>query len=507
MALCALLLGLLSLWLYSGMGPIGLINGGLLANSDYPYSAAAFRFYEIDGWHWPLGRSPAFGDTNLFFSDGVPWFAMLAKTVHILSGISLPFETVIVLNFVLLALFAGRLIARCSDDPYVVLAGMSLFVLNPVMPTRIIGAQHIALSSYYVLLFSMTCVADDPKTLRQRVEPVIATTLSVMTHMYLGAMSVVLVIIPLLARRRYFTALACAAAPTVALWAYGAFAGGYTLLDGAERYGMDLAAIFNSLNWGVVGELYRPAYPEQGDCLLYLGTGTLLLAGLCLASRAVKRRSAAPMPVRALPTSVWLASVLLMLYALAFQLIVAGHFLIHLEIPGILHPLYGRFRAPGRFATPWVYALLAATVLCWAALKPRMGKWWWLATFSALCLQSADAIVSSRSAAHLAEAADVQTQREAVARLLDHRPWSGRVFEKVPVADLGEQRLIDYLLVQHGAKAFAVTPSGRLDVDAVNRRMGYDRVQQGDLIIASEPLQARTCRYTMEALGYYWCLV
>ncbi|MFM0148078.1 hypothetical protein [Paraburkholderia sp. RL18-085-BIA-A] len=295
--------------------------------------------------------------------------------------------------------------------------------------------------------------------------------------------------------------------PVVALWAYGAFAGGYTLLDGAEKYSMDLAAIFNSLNWGVVGELYRPAYPEQGDCLLYLGTGTLLLAGVCLASRTVKLRSAAPTPVRALPTSVWLASVLLMLYALAFQLFVAGHSLIHLAIPEVLHPLYGRFRVPGRFATPLVYALLAATVLCWGALKPRLGKWWWLATASALFLQSADAIYSSRSATHLVEAAATQTQREAVARFIENRPWSGRVFEKVPLADLEQQRLIDYLLVQHGAKVFAVTHAARLDVDAVNRRMGYDRAQQGDLIIASEPLQARTCRYTMEALGYYWCLV
>src|SRR5690606_17462192 len=91
--------------------------GGMFAfDSDYPNAAAAFEVFVRDSWHYPLGENPRFGGVNLFFSDAVPWFALLAKAIYGVTGLFIPFDTFIVLNFLLFSLMAYRWSSRLCDD-------------------------------------------------------------------------------------------------------------------------------------------------------------------------------------------------------------------------------------------------------------------------------------------------------------------------------------------------------------------------------------------------------
>jgi hypothetical protein len=81
----------------------------------------------------------------------------------------------------------------------------------------------------------------------------------------------------------------------------------------------------------------------------------------------------------------------------------------------------------------------------------------------ALSLQTADVFHASKQATHkiVALREDRALQSKAVSTVLENTAWTGRVTKKVDFPDLESQRLLDYLLLQHGAKYFSAVHSAR----------------------------------------------
>jgi hypothetical protein len=203
------------------------------------------------------------------------------------------------------------------------------------------------------------------------------------------------------------------------------------------------------------------------------------------------------------------AAILLALYGTAFDIKVAGHHLASADIPQFLLPLYERFRVAGRFGTVLCYVSIVLTVLWWCKRRSRNALWWLIAV-AAVVLQVADAFHASHYATHKYTAAieDRKAQSDAVTRLLENTPWTGRVIKKVAVADLESQRLLDYLLVQQGAAQFSAAHSPRLDHRKTAVRMDQAVFSSGDLLITKgTPDDPARCKKTARVKEYHLCLV
>ncbi len=512
--LLALLLGLLSIWLTMG-SPLGVLGGSLMIDTDYPNAAAAYELYVRDGWRWPLGENPSFGGVNLFFSDGAPWFAMLAKALHGVTGVFIPLHALVLVNMLLWPLMAWRLMTRLTSNLLARWLAVGLLTFNLIMLVRLIGAQHIALGSYWVVLWAM-CAVPAPRestSTWRRWEFLAALSFAVLSHAYLAAMAALILLVCLAGARRWAAAVLVLVWPLVLLYALGALQAGSTPMGGAKAYALDLGAFTKSLGWAMAGNLYDIHEPTQGDAILYLGTGAWLLLLASLVAAGVFRHLHGGKKARWADLS-WRWACLLIaaggltLFAMTFDLRLAGHVWLRLEIPSLVRPLYESFRVTGRFGAPLAFLMVIVAAVWWASWRARMpSAIWWPVVLAAVALQVADARHAGRLSPPVDWQADAAAQREALDAILGGQAWSGQVYKDVSFFELEEHRLLDYLLVQQGARDIRVAHGARLDPDEVLRRSGFEQAGPGDVLVMRDDAPAPDCTRQGQVKHFTVCLL
>lgn len=519
----ALLLGLVGFWSACG-NPVTVLAGGMMIDTDYPNAAAAFEIFVRDAWRWPLGASPHFGGVNIFFSDGAPWFALMSKVVLSATGLFLNFHVLAIANVLLFAFMARRLAVQVADEEAVRWLITALLVFSLIMPVRMIGAQHLALSAYWVVLWAMCCVplAGEPREGCRRWEFLATVGIAILSHAYLGAMTITIVCVALLAERRWIATLSALLWPLLLLYVIGVFDGSHSTTQGAKAYSLDLAAFAETLGWGVMPNLYTIHDPTQSDAILYLGTGTwaLVLASVAVVlASALRRVSLAPLSPRRLGSCLFganghrlavlsVAALLLTLYAMAFDIRIAGRLLWSLDIPSLFLPLYERFRVTGRFAAPLAFLLIVMVGLIWGLSRPRLpGAVWKGVACLAVVIQLLDVIHAGTKSPPDDWLADAARQREAVASVLEDQAWSGRVYKAVGYFDLEQQRMIDRLLVDSGAWHFEVVHGARLNPEEVKRRSGYAKAERGDVVLLRQDASGPECQSKASIKRFTLCLM
>lgn len=492
---------------------MAILRGDLVGVSDYANAAAAFQFFARDGWHWPLGANPHFGGVNIFFSDGAPWYALAAKGLH---GLGLPapsLHDIVLINFLLFALFAARLAGSISETPLTrwLITGLLVFCL--IMPVRLIGPQHVALSSHWVVLWAMTAVPlkskRDGASAARRWEFLPALAFATWSHGYLGAMAASIILVFLLAQRRYAATLLVFAFPALLLWIIGAFAGFDTRLGSAKPFSLDILALAQSFGWGVFPPLF-PLVEAQGDSFIFLGAGAwlaLLCGSACYAaSKDYRVRVWHHLRSRRLRLLL-LAGMILYLFGLVFSLRVAGSVLLSLPVPDFLEPLYGRFRAAGRFGTPLAYSLILLAGLMVGSIK-RPGALALLLATTVLAAQAADVVLAGRQGQKDAERTAIHIAREQVNALLANGGWSGKVYRDIESeTDLEKQQILDFLLTEAGAKEFRLVHSARRNPDEVAARRGKQDAGPGDLFIYPASHPGSSCRSRTRWTEFELCLL
>jgi hypothetical protein len=456
-----------------------------MVDGDYPNAAAAFALFVQDGWRWPLGANPHFGGVNIFFSDAAPWFALLGKLAVTLGLPAPSFHLLVLLNFVFHALAAYHLMHRLSDDRVTQGFGTLLLVFCLIMPVRTIGAQHIALSSYWLLLWAMAAVPMRPQDDGpwRRWAFLLPLAFATWSHAYLAAMSATVILACLLSQRRWLALPLVVAVPLTLLWAIGALEDVDVRLQGAKYFSLDLAAFVQSMGWALVPQLYLPATPQQGDSFVYLGTGALLalVAAVVLRLGPIRRPAAGPANPRLAVLA--LAGLALALFGMAFTLRIWGLTLLDLPIPSPLLPLYESFWAVGRFGAPLAIAMILAAALALGAMRRSAPGLIGAIMLAAVALQAGDLVHAGRIAITADQRQDVVDQRAALTSLLHNATWSGRVFRYVDHwGQLSPQRLLDYLLVGAGATEIRLTHSARPARDVLLRN-GLAEARPGDLLV------------------------
>ena len=519
------LLGVVAFALIAG-NPLAVLAGGLVIDTDYANAAAAFELFVKDRWHWPLGANPHFGGVNIFFSDGGPWLAMFAKLVRQVSGVFISFHWLTLINVVMFAVMARRLACLLSKQAWTSWLITLCLLFSLMMPVRMIGGQHIALSSYWVVLWAMCCVplGEEGNSFRRRWEFVLALTFAVWSHAYLAAMALTLVGALLLSEKRCKATILALGVALFLLYVVGVFHGEHAITEGAKAYSLDVLAFAESLGWALLPNLYTIKTPTQSDAILYLGTGVWLLLAISLVVALVqllKGRLAPSLPLSE-TSKFWqhgtatkrlgvllLASIALAIYSMTFDLRVAGYVLVSLDIPSVFEPLYHRFRVTGRFATPLAYCLIILACLAWSRVSRGAPRYvMYGVAVVVIALQMADVWVAGKKSPPGDWLADAKSQRATVASVAEEGAWSGRVFRAVGYFDLEQQRMIDLALVEQGAWFFAVAHGARLNPEEVERRSGYAEADAGDVMItltdADEQLE---CSKTGTIKNYTLCLV
>lgn len=520
----SILLGCVLFWLVCG-DPFSVIEGGFMIDTDYPNAAAAYEVFVRSGWTWPLGENPDFGGVNIFFSDAAPWLALSAKFIYGATSWLLEFHWLLLINTMLFALMARRLAHLVVKDEVDRWFITLLLIFSLIMPVRMIGAQHIALSSYWVVLWAMCCVPlanENKERFFKRWEFLFVLSFSILTHAYLGAMSIVLVGGLLISERRWFSLPFVLLVPLLCLYVLGVFHGEHSTTEGAKAYSLDILAFFESLGWGVIPNLYEIKNPTQGDAILYLGTGVvglIVVLALFLLWKLLVVREHFPFnlekAVSFLKTAegkrfwvLFASSFFLALYAMAFSIRVADHVVLSWDIPPGIELLYERFRVAGRFAAPMAYMLIISVALAWSAIRKESFKTVvFLVTLLSVVLQISDVRYAGSKSPPESWLKDAQVQRNSVEKILEPGGWSGRVFKDVGYFELEQQRLLDKLLVDYGAREFSVVHGARLDPDEVKRRSGFENAERGDVAIFVSGARGPECQRSTQVKSFTLCVL
>lgn len=497
-----------------GLGEV--VSGMLIVDTDYPNAAAAFQVFMTDIWRIPFGSNPNWGGTNILFSDPSIAYALVAKILRTMTGLSAEFNYLIVINFLLFGIFALRLARQLTNERMTQWLIVIMLSANLIMPSRIIGAQHIALGSYWVILWAMTSVRINAEYRKIGFyEPFFCIILALLSHSYLGAMAIVIVMVQLIFQKKYVSALILPIMPLVTLGLLGFFNYDYVMSYVAKAYGLNMAAYFYSLNWASTGDWYNLENTAQEDIYLYLGSGVILLLAAIIIRKIVEiftgtnERFEQGRQTRQILRALLTAALLLALYATAFELKIASFNLASLEIPELIEPLYHRFRIAGRFGTVLCYVVIVMIGLSWGKEKNRSNLWW-VISIAAVFLQISDAVHASKYATHrsMVMIQDKNFQLKAVSSVLDGTQWSGRVVKKVKFEDLESQRLLDYLLLQHEAKEFSVVHSARAEPQKVVEIMNKSKFSTRDLLVTrSLDANSVVCERIAHIKGFQLCLI
>lgn len=351
----------------------------LLVGGDPSMVEMGWEYFRQDPWAWPPGAGSSYGaplGSSIGLSDGIPLLALPGKLLG--GGRTAPWQYfgLWILACHLLQALASWLLAGAAFPRFA--ARLPAAALLLLMPSWLQRVAHIALSGHWlVLLALLACLRGAPVRAWM-----LLVTVAAFVHPYLGAMVLGLAAAGLAMATRQDQALApgraaAAFAGLAATLLAGWWLSGMTELgvgsanhaEGFTQFSANLNTLVNPLAYGRL----LPAQPLLRDTQVegfnYLGVGLLPLwllgAGMIAADGAARRAL-----WRRWPLVLVLAA--MALYALSFEVGLGRHRVFFARVPGLLEPLTGAFRAPGRFLWPVTYAATLAGL--WSlgrVLKPR----------------------------------------------------------------------------------------------------------------------------------------
>lgn len=377
-ALAAGLLGAAAVVLAFGTGPLhprslGWMLAGPLGPDPVQY-LLGWTYFVRSPWGLPPGVSPAYGleiGSSIFYADAIPLLAFALKALRGVVEVPQPFGPWLLLCGVLQGLLAWWLLGLATADPLARAAGAGLFVLQPMLLTRMGG--HLALAGQWTLLAALFLALRDGRGARHAAAWGALSLVTSLVHAYLLPMVLGLWAADALARalrggdrhRRWTPqaaeALAVPGAALLGLWVAGFFLlrSGHDA-PGYGNLGLDLLAPLDGGYWSaVLPDLPKTGHDESGGSYLGLG-GLLLLAAAGLAWLSGRAPPLAPALRRRWPLPAVLLAMLA--FAVTHRPTLAGLQVTLFEPPGWALALAGSLRASERFFWPLAYALLFAAV-------------------------------------------------------------------------------------------------------------------------------------------------
>ena len=472
----AFALALVVFWLLTG-GKFDLLSGdGWIGPTDLAGSYAGSLVFQADTWRFPPGANPLFGNTSIVYSDSIPLAALFAKTIAGVFGKPVSYIGawfgLNIFATALTALFLGKQLAL----PRPVQAALAiLLTANVISLARMIGAQHLALSSTWLVLVAFLLV------LRRASAPVwgLLLLLAAGVHAYLLAMCLAIYGCEALRRRLWLQSvlLCIVLAGWMYLLGYGSPSMSSVATYDFKPFGADLAFFFNSFNWGVIPETFKPAREPQFDALLFVGSGACLLIVASIVTLLTRRVSLAA--TRQL-SALLVPTLIMLVAATGLSLQLGGHTLFDLPISSPWDKPFRTFRAVGRFGWAASYLLIIASVCLIASWRSRWSAW---ILCIACALQVADVANAHRYTVvqpftRLEQQPTMSALNDFLRHNADH--WNREVYKLADFPELEALQPADALLAKYGAR-FSATHSARqsqTEIQQQNEAVAADLAQR-----------------------------
>jgi hypothetical protein len=352
----------------AGLHPLNPTDFTWIYAGDWMQHLFGWLLFRGEPWTFPLGALRAVPypvGSNIGFTDSNPLVSLLLKPF---SGL-LPAEFQfigpwIALCFVLQGYVGAALTSVVTKEPEQQVLGGYLFVLSPVLLSRL---AHDTLCAHWLLLgllyLGLREHADPGEARRSALLAGAAAVLAASIHPYLAAMcgTLALAVDARLWRTGHLSPVRAAVsglATTLGmLCVFGVIGYFGRATIGATGLGDFSSDLLTLVNPGQYSRLLPalPARPVQmNEGIGYLGLGGLL-ASLVALVVLVRRR---PRPGRRVGVVV-AACALMAVYALSPSVSFEGREVLSLRwLYGLMGPLVGAFRASGRFIWPFHYLVL-----------------------------------------------------------------------------------------------------------------------------------------------------
>lgn len=434
-----------------------LINDGWIAATDSAGAYAASMVFQADSWRFPWGANPNFGVTSVVYTDSIPLLALLMKGfAHIIGRPVYYLGFWFLLNIFMVA-YASFLLGRRLGLRYWDRLALSILCTANVMYlARMIGAQHLALSSCWLILLCFLCLLNQFSGMKWCGLLLLAAGI----HAYLLAMVFVFFMVHA-ARNRAWVQVSFNTV-VLGIWMYLL---GYSYptmtavaVNEFKPYGADLAFFFNSFNWGVLPQIFIPAHPEQYDAHLFIGSGACLLAFAALIVLIVNpKRIQAGYSLLPLVLPV----TLLLLAATGLTLQIAGFLILDIPVPPPLDKPFRIFRAIGRFGWGASYLMILGSLIMVSHMKNKAIVN--LLIVAACLLQMLDVTIA-RQHTQVQSAVLLEDQPHLIPLvnfLHDSASWNKEVFKIANPLELESLMQEDAIFAKAGARAFSMVHSAR----------------------------------------------
>ena len=329
-----------------------------------------WTFFRHTPWTIPLGLNPNYGlelSSSILYTDSIPLLALLFKPVSPWLPELFQYTGLWLLAcFVLQGLFAWLLVGLATPNPWLRLAGSTLFVFAPPMLFRLGG--HWALVGQWIILAALF-LALRPGRCRQIGSWMLLAVVASLVHAYLLVMTAAIWagawVGDAWCRRRPLRALALelGAVPgsaLFALWQAGLFAVGEGKGGGGfGYYRANLLTLVNPAGWSrVLPNLPLTRGEDEGGA--YLGLG-VLLAGLVAVDAALRLRARGQLTLRCEWLPLGLAVLLLGALA-ASNRVALGPYEFVYAVPAWFEAAVSVVRVSGRLVWPLAYVVLLGIV-------------------------------------------------------------------------------------------------------------------------------------------------
>src|SRR5262249_16129382 len=152
--------------------PLPFVTGspGFWAHPKGDFNAylVAWNYFIRDEWRFPLLDVPGMGypeGGNVIFNDALPIAALVSKSIHSLTGLTInPFGWWALLTYVLQGAMAVRLVVACGVRSWWASLCVAVFALGCVSFMWRVG--HVALSSHFLLLWALSLYFGNVKARR-----------------------------------------------------------------------------------------------------------------------------------------------------------------------------------------------------------------------------------------------------------------------------------------------------------------------------------------------------
>lgn len=349
-------------------------------------AASLIGYYALahDSWRWPLLQTELINfphGANIYFTDSVPFMAILGKILFQYTGtIYIYFGVWILISYVLMGVFGYLLFRFLKLDVIAAVTGSTLLILLPEFIWRHV---HIGLVAQFVIVASIYAYIRMVSTSNRSEMFLISASVSLVItiNAYLFAMCAPLIIAALCdawrlqrIQMRYFLfcLMGMFLSSCLVMLALGLIGKDTSLpiTEGFGTFSMNLASPFwPQYSLLSFGRGFLDPVGGQYEGFNYLGAGVLSLLVLSLALKPAAY-------LRLIRRHAFLASALaaLVIFAISSRIYVGPYKI--LEVNYDLVPVLGRitatFRSSGRFFWPVGFVIvICAVVIVYRRLGPR----------------------------------------------------------------------------------------------------------------------------------------